>query len=430
MMMLPKMLLIRQVQPSSQPLEDVAGAIRESVSAISFDLSVFQGKRVGIAVGSRGISRIPEIVKEVVGLVRDAGGQPEIFAAMGCHGEASAAGQREMLRSLGIDEEAVGAPVQTCDQAVQYGVTASGIPVYGNTLPLQYDAVVLLNRIKMHTDFEDITESGLLKLLAIGVGNPTGCKNVHSYALRFGYGNVIRETAAVMLEKLPVVLGFMLTENWKHELDHLEAVRPEQFVERETVLLRAVKEQSIKLPVTHADALLVGEIGKNISGTGMDTKVIGRIGIIGQKEPETPDIKRIAVLDITEASHGNAIGIGLADLSTMEVHDKINIRATAINASSSMSPEQGRLPCFLDSDQDVIHAAVETIGLEDPSQAHVLYIQNTNELEYLAVSEPLYQACLSENPHIERLSEPFELKFDAHGRLLQRWKHKQLITEA
>jgi len=358
--------------------------------------------------------------------VREAGGEPEIFAAMGCHGEARAEGQREMLSSLGIDEESVGAPVRTCAQSTQYGETETGIPVYGNTLPLEYQSIVLVNRIKMHTDFEDFTESGLLKLLAIGVGNPDGCKNVHSYALRYGYGNVIRATAAVMLKKLPVAVGFMLTENWKHELDHIEAVFPEHFVERETALLKAVKDQSIKLPVESADALLIGEIGKDISGTGMDTKVVGRIGIIGQKEPETPAIKRIVVLDISEASHGNAIGIGLADLSTAQVHDKINFRATAINACSSMSPEQGRLPCFLDNDLDAVHAAVETFGLKDPSQAHVLYIQDTNSLEYLAVSEALYRDVLSKNPHIEKISDPFDLEFDNNGKLLNRWDHKVL----
>ena len=278
----------------------------------------------------------------------------------------------------------------------------------------------------MHTDFEDFTESGLLKLLAIGVGNPDGCKNVHAYALRHGYGRVIRETAAVMLEKLPVAVGFMLTENWKHELDHVEAVLPENFVARETELLRAVKSQVIKLPVEKADALLIGEIGKDISGTGMDTKVVGRIGIIGQKEPETPAFGRIVVLNVTDASHGNAIGIGLADLSTMAAHEKINIRATAINAVSSMSPEQGKMPCFMESDRAAVSAAVETVGLQDPSKAHVVYIQNTNLLERLAVSEALYEDALRQDPAIKKESEPFSLEFGEDGTLLQRWEDGRL----
>lgn len=419
--MLPKMLLIHQNRPANPPVQDVPTALEAGVRSIAFDKETFRGKRVGIAVGSRGIDRIVEVVKAAVELVRDAGGQPEIFAAMGCHGDGTAAGQREVLASLGVCEETVGAPIQTCAETTQYGTTASGIPVYGNTLPLTYDAVVLINRVKMHTDFEDFTESGLLKLLAIGVGNPTGCKNVHTYAMRHGYGPVIRETAAVMLEKLPVVLGIMLTENWKHQLDHLEAVRPEDFVARETELLQAVKKQAAKLPAEQADVLIVGEIGKNISGTGMDTKVIGRIGIMGQQEPKTPSIKRIVVLNLTEESHGNAIGIGLADLSTMRVHDQIHIHATSLNACSSMAPEQGRLPCFLPDDCSAITAAVDSAAVEVPERAHILYIRNTNALEYLAVSEALYEDVLCKDPHIERIGEPFSLTFDDQGSLMQTW---------
>lgn len=424
--MLPNMLLIHQNRPAATPIADIPQALRSGIAAAAFDPSRFSGQTVGIAVGSRGIDRIDRILCALVELIRHAGGTPVLFAAMGCHGEASAQGQREMLRSLSIAEDTVHAPIRTGAQAVFYGVTASGIPVYGNPLALEFDQLVLVNRIKPHTDFEDITESGLLKLLAIGVGNPAGCRNVHAHALRLGYGRVIRETAAVMLERLPVVLGIMLTENWKHQLDRLEAVLPERFPEREQVLLRAVKEQTIRLPAARADVLLVGQIGKNISGTGMDTKVIGRIGIIGQKEPDVPRIGRIVVLDLTEASHGNAIGIGLADLSTMAVHDKINLRATAINACSSMSPEQGRLPCFLSHDEEAITAAVETLGLEDPAKAHILYIQDTNTLEYLAVSEPLYRDVLSQDPCIQPLGNPFPLRFDESGALLQRWKDGRL----
>lgn len=243
--MLPEMLLIRQNRQAAAPLADIPSTLNESLRSIAFDPAELHGKTVGIAVGSRGIDQIPAVVRAVVDVIRNAGGIPEIFAAMGCHGDGTADGQREMLASLGICEETVGAPIRTCAETVPYGTTTSGIPVYGNTLPLRYDAVILINRVKMHTDFEDFTESGLLKLLAIGVGNPTGCMNVHTHALRYGYGPVIRETAAVMLEKLPVVFGVMLTENWKHELDHLEAVRPAAFVDRR---LSCCSRSSSRLP--------------------------------------------------------------------------------------------------------------------------------------------------------------------------------------
>ena len=426
--MLPEMLLIRQNRQAAAPLADIPSTLNESLRSIAFDPAELHGKTVGIAVGSRGIDQIPAVVRAVVDVIRNAGGIPEVFAAMGCHGDGTADGQREMLASLGICEETVGAPIRTCAETVPYGTTTSGIPVYGNTLPLRYDAVILINRVKMHTDFEDFTESGLLKLLAIGVGNPTGCMNVHTHALRYGYGPVIRETAAVMLEKLPVVFGVMLTENWKHELDHLEAVRPAAFVDRETLLLQQVKQQASRLPVDRADVLIVGEIGKDVSGTGMDTKTIGRIGIMGQKEPEKPTIQRVVVLDLTDASHGNAIGIGLADLAPMSVHDKINIHATSLNAVSSMSPEQGRLPCFLSCDQDTLEAAAATAAIADPEQAHIIYIQNTNLMEYMAVSRALYEDMLQGDPQIEVVGNPFHFTFDEQGILLQRWNEGRLMN--
>lgn len=420
--MLPKFIIVQQKRSASAPLADPEAALRSAVSRVQPELAQMSGKKVGIAVGSRGIDRIPEIVRSMVAVVKEAGGNPEIFAAMGCHGDASAVGQREVLASLGVTEEAIGAPVACSNICRPYGTTVSGFPVFGNILPFSYDNIILINRVKPHTDFSDTTESGLLKMLAIGVGNPRGCKNVHTLALRHGYGPVIRETAALMLEKLPVSFGLMLTENWKHQLDHMEAVRPEEFVARETQLLAAVKAQMTKLPATHLDALLVENIGKDISGTCMDTKVIGRICIIGQEEPEFPRIKRIVVHNLTDASHGNAIGLGLADYTTQRVLEKVNIHATVLNSVSSMAPESGRIPCVMENDYEAICAAVDTIGLAEREQAHCIFIRDTNALEFLAVSEALYRDELAEDPHIIPVSQPFSLEFDDNGYLLSKWR--------
>lgn len=423
--MLPKFILIRQNYPSAPPIADVPAATVAAITGLCLPLQSFSGKKVGIAVGSRGIDRIAQVVRAVAEQVRLAGGQPEVFAAMGCHGEASAAGQREILSSLGVTEEEAGAPIACSDECCLYGHTASGFPVYGNTLPLRYGAVVLINRVKPHTDFEDSTESGLLKLLAIGIGNPQGCIQVHTLALRYGYGRVIRETAALMLEKLPVSFGLMLTENWKHQLDTVTAVLPSQFVEQETLLLARVKAQTVKLPAQRLHLLMIETIGKDVSGTGMDTKVVGRIGIIGQADPECPRIDRIVVHKLSPASHGNAIGVGLADISTRRFFDQINIQATVINAISSMSPEQGRIPCILPNDQDAIQAALNTVGLNDITAAHCIFIRDTNSLEYLAVSEALYQDLLRDDPHIEKQGQPFELRFDQQGNLLTAWRQRE-----
>lgn len=423
---LPSFVMVRQTFESSEPVQDVHATLRERLDSFDYDYADFAGKTVGITAGSRGITHIDEMIHDLADFVKEKGGTPVIFAAMGSHGGGTAEGQREMLRSLGISEETMGCEVRTSAECQQYGYTASGFPVYGNVLASQFDRIILINRIKMHTDFEADTESGLLKIMSIGIGNPKGCMNVHRLALVHGYGKAIQETALRFLDCLPVAFGVALTENWKHELDRIEVVKPENILERERELLKAVKAQMVRLPVSEADALLIGWIGKDISGTGMDTKVVGRIGVIGQAEPETPKIKRVTVLDITEASHGNAIGIGLADLSTEAVLRKIDVPATALNGISSMSPEQSSLPCFATDDLDAIKASVETVGLEDTTDAKVLYIKDTNSLEYIAVSLPLYED-IKDLPQIEAVSEPFELSFDEEGNLLNKWvDHKTL----
>ena len=428
--MFPKMILVRQNDSCSEEIKNIPETLADSLKNAGFDPSDFKGRKTGIAVGSRGISHETEVVRYLVDYIKAGGGYPEIFAAMGCHGEASPEGQREVLYSLGFSEEAMGCSIASCADSKVYGSTESGLTVIGNTLPFKYDAIILINRIKMHTDFSDRTESGLMKLCAIGIGNPGGCNNVHRYALRLGYGPVIRETARLMMEKLPVVLGIALTENWRHKLDHIEAIRPENIPEREEALLAAVKKQNKSLPAKELDALIVGEIGKDISGTGMDTKVIGRIRIVGQKEPESPRIKRIGVINISEASHGNAIGIGLADFAPLGLLDKINIRATSINGWSSMCPEQAGLPCLLDTERDVFEQSVKTTGIEDPEKARVIYIQNTNSLSVMAVSESLYEDELKKRPDIEKISEAFDIEFDEDGKLLSVWDKGNLSTGA
>ncbi len=424
--MLPKMILVRQNNKCSEEIQNIEEELKKAIENIKFDGAIFKDKRIGIAVGSRGISHEADIVKSLVSYIKENGGIPVIFAAMGCHGEASAKGQREMLESLGFTEDAMNCRIETCADSELIGKTDRGFDVYANTLVKTFDQIILINRIKMHTDFSDITESGLIKLCAIGIGNPDGCKRVHTYALRYGYGEAIRSVGLYMIKNLPIVLGIAITENWKHELDSINAVRPLEILSKEIELLAKVKEQNIKLPVEEADALIVGEIGKNISGTGMDTKIVGRIRIVGQKEPESPVFKRVGVLELSEASHGNAIGIGLADYAPISMINEINLRATTINGWSSMCPEQAGLPCFTDNDYEVFAQSIQTCGLDDPLKAHLIYIQNTNMISEIAVSEALYYDELIHKPDIEKISEPFELKFDVNGKILTKWHNGQL----
>ncbi len=423
---IPKFVVIRQKNTPLPPIGDISAEIKNKLE--SFGYKDLEGMTVGITAGSRGIDGIEIILRETAAYVRSRGGKPIIFGAMGSHGGGTAEGQREVLTSLNITEETVGAEIRTCAVSKYLGETESGFPVYGNLIAEEFDKIILVNRIKPHTDFDAETESGLLKLMAIGIGNPTGCKNVHTLAFVHGYAKVIQETGLFMMNKLNIAFGIALTENWQHRLNKIEPVMPENILETEKRLLKEVKENAVKLPAKEADALIIQNVGKDISGTCMDTKVIGRIGVLGQAEPEYPKIKRIAIMRLTEGSHGNAIGIGLADVAPMELFKSVDLPATALNSISSMCPEQGRMPCIASDDLTAITAAIETVGLENTKSAKIMYIQDTNSLEYIAVSEPLYEQ-LKDNKNIERISEPFKLAFDENKRLVNQWiDHKLKIV--
>lgn len=416
--MFPKMIRIHNHGYNRERIGDVQQAYKESWDSLGLDPGKMKGKKIGIAVGSRGIDQIQAIVRMTVGKVKEAGGEPYIFAAMGSHGGGTAQGQQEVLASLGITQEEVGAPVLCSGETKLWGRTGPhGYPVYGSVLCDQFDAFVLINRVKMHTDFEDVTESGVLKLMAIGIGGPAGCQNVHALALKDGYGTVIRETAAFMMERLPVLFGVLLTENAVHRLDCICMREPADFLETEKALLSKVKQGRMKLPAEQIDVLIVDEMGKDISGSGMDTKVIGRVCVTGQAEPASPQITRIAVLGLTEGSHGNAIGIGLADFTTKDVLEQTDFAATAKNAVASMAPAQGKFPCVLRTDRDALQAALDTAALEDPEAARVVRIRNTNQIADLYVSAALYEE-LRGSRDIEALGEAEPLAFDDRGRLL------------
>lgn len=283
--MLTKFVMIKQNYPAEK-INDTEEAVRDAINVYKTKLSMLKDKKVGIAVGSRGINKIDQVVRAIVRIVKENGGSPVIFNAMGSHGGGTPEGQREVLESIGITESNVEAPIKTCAESTFLGITENDIDVYCNKLALKFDYVILVNRIKPHTDFEDVTESGLFKLMAIGLGNPEGASIIHSNALRMGYGPAIREAGSLMLKKLPVFLALAVTENWKHELNYVEATLPENLLEFEKRILAKVKKELVHLPSDDIDSLIIRDAGKNISGTCVDTKVVGRIMIAGQKEPE------------------------------------------------------------------------------------------------------------------------------------------------
>lgn len=418
--MFPRMIKIKQNMPV-QTVEDVVGAVLKSLDSIKARQINLEGKTIGITAGSRGINNISLILKTIADYVKEAKGNPVLIPSMGSHGGGALEGQREVLASLGITEEAVGAPVRCCIDTVMLGETPSGVPVYCNKEAVKMDGLIVVNRIKSHTDFSGKIESGICKMLAIGLGSEKGAITTHSHAIVKGYEEVITEVAKVMISKLPVLFAVGILENWKSETAEIGAFLPEEIVEKEKLMLAKYKESAIKLPFTDLDVLAVGEIGKNISGTGMDTKVIGRIHIKGQKEPDKPKIARIVVLGLTEESHGNAVGIGLADITTQEVFESIDLRRTGFNCISSMAPEQGFIPCVAADDRAALESALATLGAVEFSKIRMVYIKNTSSLEEMAVSEALIGEVQSDS-RLDIIGELEELQFDASGKLLNfRW---------
>ncbi|MCX8170873.1 MAG: nickel-dependent lactate racemase [Candidatus Bathyarchaeota archaeon] len=416
---IPKMIRVRQ-KIRAPKIDDYISALRRELNKAGLREKIKPGAKIAIAVGSRGISHIAEIVATVVDEVKRAGGEPFIVPAMGSHGGATPEGQIAVLESLGVTRESVGAPVRATMEVEEVGRLSNGAPVYVDRFALNSDGIIVINRIKPHTDFKGRIESGLMKMMVIGLGKQKGAEVIHRYQLE-GYHKLIPEAARIIMEKARIILGVAVVENARHEIAVIRALRPEEIEEEEAKLLEIAKDLMARIPFKEIDVLIVDEMGKNISGTGMDTNVIGRFWTSPEEyEPRAPKIKRIVVLDLTEESNGNAVGIGLADITTERLVSKIDFEETFVNCFTSTWPETAKIPPFLPNDRDAILMAIRCCGPIDPQKAKIVRIKNTLELEYMWISESLYEAVkrdkdLSES--LEILGEPEEMQFDVLGNL-------------
>lgn len=399
-------------------IEDLEVEVGRRISSlIQKNRQGIEGKNIAITAGSRGIDRIPIILGTIVHHLKSAGARPFLIPAMGSHGGADAGGQKEVLASIGVTEEAVGAPVISSLDTVQVGVTPSGIPVFADKLAARADGVILVNRIKPHTEFKGEIESGLIKMAAIGLGKYRGATVIHNFALRRGYERAITEAAGVVLAKLPVLFGLAVIENCYDRVAVVEAVPKQDMFEQEKKLLLKARSLMMSLPFKNIDVLVVDEIGKNISGTGMDTNIIGRVMVYGQKEPEIPDIIRIVALDFTPGAHGNATGIGLADFTTEKLIGKIDRESTVVNCIAACTPEKARLPIALTTDLEAVQCALRTVGLESTVDARLVHIKNTLDLRIMEVSEALLPEVHGNN-RLSVLEKPRPLAFTGEGGLL------------
>lgn len=348
------------------------------------------GWRVAIAVGSRGIHDIDRIVRCLVALVRSKGSLPFIVPSMGSHGGATAEGQTALLAGYGITEDLVGAPVVSSMEVAEIGKTPGGVPVYFDKAALGADAIIPVARVKPHTDFRGPIESGLCKMLAIGLAKHVGCSRLHREGFS-SFSTLIPEAASVALAKAPVLFGLAIVENARDETTHVEAVPAGNFLSREPELLALAKRNMPRILAKDIHVLVIGEIGKDISGAGMDPNIVGRTtkGILAGFDG--PSIQRIVVLGLTEATHGNAIGIGLADFTVTSILDRIDRGATFANSIASGNPEAGRIPIALDTEDEAVAAALSCSKGGDFNNPRIVRIRNTLSMGEIEISEAIAQ---------------------------------------
>lgn len=406
---LPLMCAVRRKLPASEVVNLPARIAEEwERQALSAQVS---GKRIAIGIGSRGVAGIDVIARELVKHVRDSGGDPFIVPAMGSHGGATPEGQRDVLSSLGVTEKSVGCPIRATMDVVVLGETEHGLPVYFDRYAAEADGVIIVNRIKMHTDFHAPTESGLLKMLAIGLGKERGAAQIHSFGLQ-GIRDYRLEFAAVVLKKINLLAGIATVEDGYHRPARLEALRPDELFDGECRLMELARQLAPRLPVEDIDVLIVDMIGKDISGSGMDTNIIGRLRLEGAPEPESPRIKTIVALDLSEGSHGNALGVGLADFTTRRLLDKIDFKLTAKNVFTSGFLERGKIPLVSETDSEAIDAALTHVFRANPQDrinARVVRIRNTLELEQVWVSPNMLDE-IKAKPDFVSADEPEALR--------------------
>ena len=412
---LPRLIEIRQCLPN-RSLPDVYRAVRDEMGAADWVARVPPGSRIAVGVGSRGISNIDSIVRGVVDAWQQRGVKAFIIPVMGSHGGGTAEGQREVLAHYGITEAAMGVPVVSSLDVVRIGESPQGIAVSMDKVAWEADGVMLCSRVKWHTGFEGKLESGIHKMMAIGLGKWEGAKRYHMWAIRLGLEEVIREVGRVMLDTGQMLGGLAILEDAHHDTAEVHAVGAATMVSQEEHLLERVKGWKANVPVPTCDLLIVDEIGKNISGSGMDTKVINRSGLGRNCWPQLPRIERIYARSLTPHGGGNAVGIGLCDIIHDRLYDAVDFPKTWINSFTASSTVGCMCPPHFPTDRECIEKILATCGRADLAECSVVWIRNTMELGRMRVSENLLDG-LSANPTIEILGPARPIEFDAHGQL-------------
>lgn len=413
-MSLPKFAKIRQ-RFSATSITDIATCIEEEFQKQNATQKIQPGMEIAITVGSRGIANIPLIVKCVADEIKKREAVPFIIPAMGSHGGATAEGQVEVLEGLGVTEESTGCEIRSSMDVVEVGETSAGIPVYVDKYAYEADGIIVMGRVKPHTDFKSEIESGVLKMASIGMGKHKQALALHTYGIH-GIRDMMPEVGKVAMANSKTLYGVGIVENAHEETAIIQMMDPLHIEEEEKMLLKKAFELMPSLPMKELDLLIVDEIGKNYSGTGMDTNIIGRIRVLGVKEPESPSIKYVLASNLSDASHGNALGIGLADLTTKRLFNKLDLKKMNENVVTSTFLDRAKIPIVLDNDREAIAAALRANWGAEDEEARIARIPNTLHIGDMYVSQKVYEE-LKDHENIEIIEELMELSFDSDGYL-------------
>lgn len=392
---LPEMYKVRQ-SFSGEKLEDVRGKVRDELHKAEIRNKILPGQKIAVAVGSRGIKNLFLIVKTIIEELKALGACPFIVSAMGSHGNGTEEGQRAILSGYGITKESLGVEIVTAVDVVKLGRTSKGLDVYFDAAAYKADLVIPVNRVKLHTDFSGDLQSGLCKMLVIGLGNHIGCSSVHEEDPDM-FAELLEEAASIIIANANIGFGMAVLENAYDETLMVEAVLSENMICREKELVRIAMQNMPRLMIPDIDILVVEEIGKNISGAGYDPNILGRSSVLKKYVLEVPRIKRMILLDVTAESHGNGIGVGLFDIITKNVFEKLDLQAMYANAIACKCIEDVKIPLIANSEDEAIKVAVKTCRGIDRDNLKIVRIKNTLSLEYIYISEALLNVVNSSN---------------------------------
>ena len=414
-MKFPSMVKIKQHFDTNTIL-DIPEEIRSLLRSFEPQKVISPGQSVAITAGSRGIHKIDVILKTLIDELKSIHAKPFIVPAMGSHGGATPEGQKNVLEHYGITEDTMGVPIKSAMAVEQIGETSSGIPVFIDKNAVQADHIVVVNRVKPHTDFEADIESGLMKMIAIGLGKQHAADRYHNEFMKFGHYEVITSVARESIKRCRISFGLAVVENQRDETQVIKVIPAKEIEETEKQLLITARELLPRIPFDPIDLLIVNQMGKDFSGTGMDQNVIARTVVSYHKVPTNPKIRRIFVRDLTLNSGGNATGLGNADFTTRRLVDKIDRAASYMNCMTSSSPEAIRIPPYYDSDREAIGVALDTIPDNAPQHVRIVHIENTLKLDEMYISEALVPEAKEMNA-ISIAGGPDVMKFDEEGNL-------------